>query len=217
MMGYKWLSRWAGRRSGAGGSLASPHASPRADAAAMEARMVAVRDAHPAWGARKIAHCLERDGHGCRRRRRPCIRSCAGTGGSSRREEAPPSQASASRRQRPICCGRWTSRAGCRLADGSALSSADGAGRSFALCPVPEGLRRTSSAPRCRSGWSGRSAATACRRLSSSTTAHLGAIPSGARWTRLRVWLLKLGISGGAQPGPTTRRAAARTSASIAR
>jgi len=28
----------------------------------MEARVLAVRDAHPAWGARKIARCLARDG-----------------------------------------------------------------------------------------------------------------------------------------------------------
>ena len=27
----------------------------------MEERILAVRDAHPAWGARKIAHCLERE------------------------------------------------------------------------------------------------------------------------------------------------------------
>jgi transposase InsO family protein len=30
--------------------------------ASIEAQVLAVRDAHPAWGARKIAHCLQRDG-----------------------------------------------------------------------------------------------------------------------------------------------------------
>jgi transposase-like protein len=35
-VGYKWLRRW------------------RAGEAAVEARVVAVRDKHPAWGARKI-------------------------------------------------------------------------------------------------------------------------------------------------------------------
>ena len=29
----------------------------------LEERILAVRDAHPAWGARKIAHCLEREGY----------------------------------------------------------------------------------------------------------------------------------------------------------
>jgi transposase InsO family protein len=58
---YKWLGRWA-----AGEDLADrsrrPHSSPRRTALAIEQRILAVRDAHPAWGARKIAHCLERDG-----------------------------------------------------------------------------------------------------------------------------------------------------------
>jgi transposase InsO family protein len=59
--GYKWLGR---------GTTAEelsdrprrPHTSPMRTAAAIEARILAWRDAHPAWGARKIAQCLERDG-----------------------------------------------------------------------------------------------------------------------------------------------------------
>jgi putative transposase len=61
-VGYKWL-----RRALAGdGTFADrsrrPHRSPNHCDAALEARVVAVREAHPAWGARKIAHCLKRDG-----------------------------------------------------------------------------------------------------------------------------------------------------------
>lgn len=61
-VGYKWL-----RRAAAGdGTLADrsrrPHHSPNHCDAAVEAQVLAVRQAHPAWGARKIAHCLKRDG-----------------------------------------------------------------------------------------------------------------------------------------------------------
>lgn len=61
--GYKWLARaasaeaeWyvdASRR---------PRQSPRRLTTAAEAAILAVRDAHPAWGARKIACCLARAG-----------------------------------------------------------------------------------------------------------------------------------------------------------
>jgi len=60
--GYKWLGRWQ-----AGEELSDrsrrPHASPHRTDCEVEARVLAVRDAHPAWGARKIARCLEREGH----------------------------------------------------------------------------------------------------------------------------------------------------------
>lgn len=60
--GYKWLAR-----AQAGGPWASdasrrPHHSPNRMSAATEAAVLRVRQAHPAWGARKIRRCLERDG-----------------------------------------------------------------------------------------------------------------------------------------------------------
>lgn len=59
--GYKWLGRWT-----SDGDLADrsrrPHSSPQRTDQALEQRVLAVRDAHPAWGARKIAICLEREG-----------------------------------------------------------------------------------------------------------------------------------------------------------
>jgi len=59
--GYKWLGRWT-----CAGELADrsrrPHAMPSRTQRAIEERIVAVRDMHPAWGARKIARCLEREG-----------------------------------------------------------------------------------------------------------------------------------------------------------
>jgi transposase InsO family protein len=60
-VGYKWLGRFA-----ANGELSDrsrrPHTVPLRTDRAIEDRIVALRDGHPAWGARKIARCLERDG-----------------------------------------------------------------------------------------------------------------------------------------------------------
>lgn len=61
--GYKWLER---HKAGGAEELVDrsrrPHHSPDRTTAVVEQRILAVRDAHPAWGARKIAHCLKRDG-----------------------------------------------------------------------------------------------------------------------------------------------------------
>ncbi len=59
--GYKWLARWQADQNVDDRSR-RPHASPGQTDCELEARILAVRDAHPAWGARKIAHCLERNG-----------------------------------------------------------------------------------------------------------------------------------------------------------
>jgi transposase InsO family protein len=62
--GYKWIGRWT-----SGEALADrsrrPHSSPKQTEASIEEQILAVREAHPAWGARKIARCLERDGTDC--------------------------------------------------------------------------------------------------------------------------------------------------------
>jgi len=60
--GYKWLERWAAGERELGDRSRRPHTSPSRSGAEVEARVLAVRDAHPAWGARKITRCLERDG-----------------------------------------------------------------------------------------------------------------------------------------------------------
>jgi transposase InsO family protein len=51
--GYKWLGR-----ANCEDLPRRPHTSPNRTAAEIEARVLAVRDRHPAWGARKIAHVL---------------------------------------------------------------------------------------------------------------------------------------------------------------
>jgi transposase InsO family protein len=62
-VGYKWLQRFAAGDTELADRSRRPHGSPARSAAAIEAAVLAVRDAHPAWGARKIACCLERAGH----------------------------------------------------------------------------------------------------------------------------------------------------------
>lgn len=60
-VGYKWLRRWqAGERELADRSR-RPHTSPNRSAAETEQRVLAIRDVHPAWGARKIIRCLKRE------------------------------------------------------------------------------------------------------------------------------------------------------------
>ena len=60
--GYKWLARWQAGERDLRDRSRRPHESPRRSPAALEDRVVALRHAHPAWGARKIAHCLTREG-----------------------------------------------------------------------------------------------------------------------------------------------------------
>jgi len=57
--GYKWLRRYAGEgREGLADRSRRPAHSPRRTPAAMEARVLALRDEHPAWGGRKLARRL---------------------------------------------------------------------------------------------------------------------------------------------------------------
>jgi len=60
--GYKWLRRWASGDRVLVDRSRRPRHSPQRTAARLEAAVLAVCDAHPAWGARKIARCLEWQG-----------------------------------------------------------------------------------------------------------------------------------------------------------
>lgn len=60
--GHLWLRRHAAGESGFEDRSRRPHHSPRRLAERLEARILAVRDRHPAWGARKIAAVLQREG-----------------------------------------------------------------------------------------------------------------------------------------------------------
>jgi transposase InsO family protein len=61
-VGYKWLERFAAGDAELADRSRRPRESPARSGAAIEAAVLAVRDAHPAWGARKIARCLKRSG-----------------------------------------------------------------------------------------------------------------------------------------------------------
>jgi transposase InsO family protein len=63
-IGYKWLDRY--REAGLAGLCdrsRRPGSSPGRTAEAMEAKVVAVRGQHPAWGGRKIRRVLQDDGN----------------------------------------------------------------------------------------------------------------------------------------------------------
>jgi transposase InsO family protein len=61
--GYKWLGLFLEGDAALKDRSRRPHCSPARSGAETEALVLAVRDAHPAWGARKIARCLAREGH----------------------------------------------------------------------------------------------------------------------------------------------------------
>jgi transposase InsO family protein len=63
--GYKWLERWSAGEMALTDRSRRPQTSPGRTRASIEAQIVSVRDAHPAWGARKIARWLEREGMRC--------------------------------------------------------------------------------------------------------------------------------------------------------
>jgi transposase InsO family protein len=60
--GYKWLARAAAGEPDWSDHSRRPHTSPRITAPAIEAAVLALRDAHPAWGGRKLHHALARQG-----------------------------------------------------------------------------------------------------------------------------------------------------------
>lgn len=61
-VGYKWIQRWEAGDEELADRSRRPHRCPGRSEAVMEEHVLAVRDAHPAWGARKIARCLENVG-----------------------------------------------------------------------------------------------------------------------------------------------------------
>jgi len=96
--GYKWLARSAANEALADRSR-RPHSSPKRTICEIENQILAVRDAHPAWGARKIARYLTRRGltcpahstvHEVLRRHDRIIPSCGGAAAHQRFEMPAP-------------------------------------------------------------------------------------------------------------------------------
>lgn len=189
--GYKWLGRFAG-----GGELVDrsrrPHASPRRTAAAVEERILAVRDAHPAWGSRKIARCLEREGvappavstvHEILRRHGRVVASPGGAAAHLRFEK-----------EAPNLLWQMDFKGDVGLGDGS---------RCHPLTVVDDHSRYNL----CLEACANEQGSTVQRRLE--LTFRRYGLPeaffvdnggpwgdsTGQPWTRLTVWLLKLGIA----------------------
>ena len=191
-IGYKWLGRFVAGDAELGDRARRPHHSPDRSAAAVEALVLAVRDAHPAWGARKIVRCLERDGHSApaastvhailARHGRVC--APAGTPGQAyqRFEKAAPNEL-----WQMDFKGRMALRGGAAC---HPLTMVDDHSR-FALClsacanEQSETVRGHLTATFRRYG------------LPAAIFVDNGSPwgdSSGQRWTRLGVWLLKLGV-----------------------
>ena len=138
-VGYKWLARWkAGDRELIDRSR-RPHVMPRRSEAATEAQVLAIRDKHPAWGARKIAHCLKRDGlvvpvpstvHQilCR------------NGRVKPSESAPPNPGHRFEKETPNLLWQMDFKGHMPLTNGTDCHPLTHGRRSLALCVVPEGL-----------------------------------------------------------------------------
>jgi len=189
--GYKWIGRWSADQ-GLADHSRRPHSSPRRTEAAIEERILAVRDAHPAWGARKIARCLERDGLACPMR--STVHEVLRRHG---RIVEPPGRAAATQRFEmiaPNLLWQMDFKGHVGLGDGSRchpLTVIDDHSR-YDLCLAACANEQGSTVQ-------GRLERTfRCYGLPESFFVDNGAPwgdSSGQHWTKLGVWLLKLGIS----------------------
>ena len=191
--GYKWLARSAGGDTVLADRSRRPHHTPWRSDAATEAVVLTVRTEHPAWGARKIAHYLKRAGwvvpaistvHEILRRHDQIGWSASNGGRPCQRFEKP----------EPNLLWQMDFKGWVALVNGERchpLTMLDDHSR-FALCLAA-----------CANEQS-----VTVREHLQTTFRHYGlpdAIfvdngspwgdPSGERWTRFSVWLLKLGIS----------------------
>jgi transposase InsO family protein len=190
-VGYKWLARFA-----ADGELAErsrrPDTIPLRTDRAIEEHVLRVRDAHPAWGARKIARCLERDG-----RRPPAVSTIHEILRRHGRVVAPrgaPGLCQRFEKSAPNLLWQMDFKGWIRLRDGvqchpltvvddhsryAICLSACADQQSTTVCDALERTFRSYGLPEAMfvdngSPWGG---------------------ASGQRWTRLGVWLLKLGVN----------------------
>jgi transposase InsO family protein len=189
--GYKWLGRGMTDEELADRSR-RPHSSPTRTAAAIEAGILAVRDAHPAWGARKIAHCLEREGKACPAH--STVHEILRRHG--RIVAAPGGPAAAQRFEKPAPNLLWQM-------DFKGHMPLLGGGRCHPLTIVDDHSRYAVGLEACANEQAG----TVQSRLEQTFRRY--GLPdaffvdngtpwgdsSGQRWTRLGVWLLKLGVA----------------------
>lgn len=188
---YKWLGRWQCDE-GLAERSRRPHSSPMRTDRVIEAAIVALRDAHPAWGARKIAHYLRREGLAC-----PACSTVHEILRRNGRIVAPPGGPVAHQRfEKPAPNLLWQMdfKGHVALADGS---------RCHPLTVLDDHSRYNLCLEACANEQGG----TVQERLQ--LTFRRYGLPeaffvdnggpwgdsSGQHWTRLCVWLLKLGIA----------------------
>jgi transposase InsO family protein len=189
--GYKWLHRWGGGEETLRDQSRRPHSSPGRIEAAVELRVLSVRDAHPAWGARKIARHLQNEGI-----KPPAVSTVHAILQRHGRIIAPPGGERATQRfEKPAPNVLWQMdfKGWVRLANGRPCHP---------LTIVDDHSRYVP----CLQACTDEQAITVQGHLQT-TFQHYG-LPealfvdngspwgdsSGARWTRLGVWLLKLGV-----------------------
>lgn len=190
--GYKWLRRAALGETAFADLSRRPHHSPGRCEAWLEAQVLAVRDAHPAWGARKIERCLARAGvtppavstvHAILQRHGRIVVPPSGKGGPYQRFEKPEAnllwQMDFKGRER-LQGGRWY----------HALTIVDDHSR-YALCLQACGNQQDATVRGCLKHTFARYG------LPEALLVDNGSPWGGGRserWTSLGVWLLKLGI-----------------------
>jgi len=190
--GYKWLERWGGGEKMLADRSRRPHTSPSRTETGIEAAILAVRDAHPAWGARKISRCLGREGlvspavstvHEILRRNGRIVAPLGGAGACLRFEK-----------EAPNLLWQMDFKGWITLADRS---------RCYPLTILDDHSRYAVGLEACAD----ERGLTVQKRLE--RVFHRYGLPdaffvdngtpwgdsSGQRWTRFGVWLLKLGIA----------------------
>ena len=191
--GYKWLDRFAAGDADLADRSRRPHTSPGRSDAAIEAQVLSVRAAHPAWGARKIVSCLARDGtrppaastvHAILQRHGLVIRPPGASAGPHQRFE----------KEAPNLLWQMDFKGWVRLADGV---------HCHPLTIVDDHSRFASCLAACANEQNGTVQGhleTTFRRYGLPNAmfvdngAPWGDASGGQHWTRLGVWLLKLGV-----------------------
>lgn len=190
--GYKWLSRWACGEEKLADHSRRPHHSPLRSAAEIEALVLSVRDAHPAWGARKIGRVLEDRGHTVPAvstihailNRHGRIVPPAGTPGQPYKRFE---------KEAPNLLWQMDFKGWIKLADGSPcypLTIVDDHSR-FAPCLKACGDQQSSTVQGHLTTTFQRYGLPEAFFVDNGTP---WGDSSGSRWTKLRVWLLKLGV-----------------------
>ena len=191
-VGYKWLARFAFGDVELADRSRRPHASPLRSADVTEELVLSVRDAHPVWGARKIARCLAREGHtvpavstvhAILRRHGRVVAPAGRPGEPYRRFE----------KEAPNLLWQMDFKGHMPLADGSSchpLTMVDDHSR-FALCLAACGNEQGTTVRRHLE--------TAFRRYGLPEAVFVDnggpwGFTTTEPWTRLGVWLLKLGV-----------------------